>query len=92
MVPFGEDVVVPVTLRLSIITWVNADASESADKRLLERAMPGRGLLHEVATKVHTVVERLVERQSVSRRRARFWRGTTSRHIETSNRLLVNGI
>ena len=59
MVPFGEDVVVPVTLRLSIITWVNADASESADKRLLERAMPGRDLLHEVATKVHTsVVER----------------------------------
>ena len=58
MVPFGEDVVVPVTLRLSIITWVNADASESADKRLLQRAMPGRGLLHVVATKEHTVVER----------------------------------
>jgi hypothetical protein len=52
MVPFGEDVAVPVTLRLrlSMITWVNADAGESADKSLLQRAMPGRGVLHVVAT------------------------------------------
>ena len=71
MVPFGEDVAVPVTLRLrrSIITWVNADASESADKRLLQRAMPGRDLLHVVATKEHTVVER----PGSGKAHARFW-------------------
>ena len=52
MVPFGEDVVVLATLclRLSVFSWVDADAGESADKRLLQRAMPGRGVLHVVET------------------------------------------
>ena len=52
MVPLGEDVVVLATLRLrlSVFSWVDADAGERADKRLLQRAMPGRGVLHVVET------------------------------------------
>ena len=66
MVPFGEDVVVlaALRLRLSVFSWVDADAGESADKRLLQRAMPGRGVLHE-----HRVVRRRL------RANAACWRG-----------------
>ena len=76
MVPLGEDVVVlaALRLRLSVFSWVDADAGESADKRLLQRAMPGRGVLHVVETLEHTVwCERRLRASS-----AACWRGGRS--------------
>ena len=74
MVPFGEDVVVlaALRLRLSVFSWVDADAGESADKRLLQRAMPGRGVLHVVETYEHTVCG---ARVGFARSSAACWRG-----------------